>query len=518
MINDRFAGTAFLDILIETPAPDGLLDADVMAKITALQSTAEALPHVQKSIAITDYLSLMHTAIESTDVRGHARPLPADSDSIAQYLLLYEISGDPSDFEEEIDYDYQHALLRVVLDTPRYSESRSTVERLQQYLDVTFNDETVSATLAGDVAVGFHWMRQLEQSHFQGVLLSLTLVLLAATLLFRSVTAGVAAVVPVSFSVLVLYAVMGYTGIHLEPATSMFAAIALGVGVDFGIHLVERLRNALRAAPHTAAEIALAAAPTARACFFNSAALGVGFAVLLFSDLPTLERFGALISVATLSSFAAAMLVIPALFAAGARRRFSAPGKLSTRTASLLLILGGVFLAAPADASGDIALTVARQVADRPEADAAERHVRIVLTNRRGKVRERTATILRQRQADVRLTRITYTAPKSIRDTAFLSHDYDDLGQDSRWFYLPAAQKVRRVPANSRGDYFLGTDFTYEDIQSELRFNLDDYDFSAGQHTGRDDNTVRLNGTPKSDAIAKQLGYGGFEALIDTTS
>ncbi|MCK5189731.1 MAG: outer membrane lipoprotein-sorting protein, partial [Methylococcales bacterium] len=66
--------------------------------------------------------------------------------------------------------------------------------------------------------------------------------------------------------------------------------------------------------------------------------------------------------------------------------------------------------------------------------------------------------------------------PKNIKDTAFLTYDYADKEKDDdQWLYLPAMRKVRRISASDRGDYFLGTDFSYEDIKLETRISIKDY-------------------------------------------
>jgi predicted RND superfamily exporter protein len=519
-INEAFAGTAFIDVLIETDVEEGLLDPARMQRIADLQGFLEQLPHVEKTVSIVDYLALLHAAVESRPATS-GRMLPRADDSIAQYLLLYEMSGDPTDFEEEIDYDYQAALLRGILDTHYFSESRETVEQLQSYIETEFNDATLTATLAGDVTVGYHWMSRLERSHFFGVGLSLALVLATSIVVFRSLTAGLIAVVPVTFAVLVLYAVMGYSGIYLEPATSMFAAIALGVGVDFGIHLVEKLKLAdAEHASNTAAAVDAALPPVARACFFNSAALALGFSVLMASNLPTLQRFGGLVTLAAVASYVAALAIVPALYAlenaAFRQLRWPATGKVRAILVVSALVAGALAFSR-VEAADSRALEVARNVADRSEAVAARRIVHITLTNKRGRKKERRAVLLSQKSPEARYTRITYTEPKGIRDTAFLSHDFVDAEKsDSGWFYMPSLRKVRRVPAADRGDYFLGTDFTYEDIQSELKFDLDDYDFEyRGGNEHGERILHRIAGRPRNAEIAKELGYGGFEAQVD---
>ena len=67
-----------------------------------------------------------------------------------------------------------------------------------------------------------------------------------------------------------------------------------------------------------------------------------------------------------------------------------------------------------------------------------------------------------------------------MRGTGFLTYDYADVSvDDDQWLYLPALRKVRRISASDRGDFFLGTDFTYEDIKKEQKVEINDYAFQA---------------------------------------
>lgn len=519
-INRIFAGTAFLDVIVETEEPEGLLRVDYMEKIAALQAFFEQLPHVQKTVAITDYLGLLHRAIEEQPSQGvYRRTLPDSDDAISQYLLVYETSGDPTDFEEEIDYQYKTAFIRGAINTHYFSDNRPNVEALNAYIQNTFNEPGLTATLSGNVNIAYHWMSRLEATHFQGVAISLALVLLTASLVFRSIWDGIISVIPVSLTVLLLYAVMGYLGIYLEPATSMFAAIAIGVGVDFSIHLVDGLHASLKENGDDLQDtLTTALPPIARACFFNSTALALGFSVLMSSELPMLQRFGGLVTLAALASFLTALVIIPACFAARyavKERKFDVA---SVAPSILLVMLAGA-TALNSDAvraEDDEALRIASAVANRDEGSALQRRIKMTLTDRKGRNREREAQVLRQRGDGTEFTRITYLMPKSVRDVSYLSHSYTGEDKsDNRWLYLPASRKVRRVPASDRGDYFLGTDFTYEDVESELKFDLDDYNFVyAGQEIVDGEVHHLLNGEPRDEDIARQLGYGAIEARV----
>lgn len=522
-INDAFAGTSFLDVIVESDRPDGLLSASAMTRIAQLQVFLERQPHVSKTVSIVDYLSLLHTAIAGERATAY-RPLPTTDDAVAQYLMVYEASGDPSDFDEEITPDYQAALVRGVLSSSWYSDGAVVVEALEEYLADNFSDGELRATIAGDVNVSYHWMTRLEGSHFAGVGLSLLLILLMSMVVFRSLAVGLVAVLPVSLTVLSLYAVMATLGIHLEPATSMFAAISVGVGVDFAIHLISGLRSVPGDA-RVEERVAIAAPAIARACFFNAAALGVGFSVLMLSDLPTLQRFGGLVCVASVISFLAALIVVPAGLAICERLSATRPRELAT-AAVVVFAIAGLASSQPvsADSLGEStaldASTIAAAVANRPEPGATKRLVDMTLTDRRGRERQRQAVIFRLNEDDLRTTRITYLAPSMVRELTFLSADARAVdAQDHRWLYIPAARKVRRVPPSDRGDYFLGTDFSFEDIQADFRFDKADYDFElAGEIEIDGEPGYQLVATPRTPKIARELGYGRLDVSIEARS
>jgi predicted RND superfamily exporter protein len=94
----------------------------------------------------------------------------------------------------------------------------------------------------------------------------------------------------------------------------MFAAIAIGTGVDFAVHLLDRLLVAVRDEGQTIDEALATLFPsTGRALLFNSSAVIAGFGMLTLSDVPPLVWFGTLVSVAALVSFLASLTLLPAI-------------------------------------------------------------------------------------------------------------------------------------------------------------------------------------------------------------
>ncbi len=312
IINRLFDGSHYLDIMVETPKAEDLFKPENLRRIEVLQSYLQTLPHVQGCTSIVDYLKQMNRALN--EGKTTAYQLPDNADLAAQYFLLYSASADPNDFQEEVDYDYRLANIRVTLNDGHYSVTKTVIEAAQQYIESQFNSTQINARLSGRVNVDYYWIKRLGDSHFISIGISLVLVWLMASMSFRSWLAGFLALLPVVITILMIYAVMGFSGIWLSISTSMFAAIAIGLGVDFSIHTLERMQNLMREQHQSIDQAVLNLYPsTGRALFFNFAALALGFGVLYSSKVIILQEFGLLVAVAIATSFIASMTVLPAL-------------------------------------------------------------------------------------------------------------------------------------------------------------------------------------------------------------
>ncbi len=312
VINRFFDGVHYLDILIETPEPEDIFEPDNLKRIEALQAYLEPMPYVGGTTSVVDYLKQMNRSLN--EGRADAYVLPNDKNLVAQYFLLYSASGDPDDFQEEVDYDYRLANVRVSMNSGKYSDEKAVVEAAQAYIDKNFNAPGITATLSGRVNVDYHWIKRLGESNWGSVGVALLMVWLMASIAFRSLVAGTVTVLPVTCTVLLVYAVMTFFGTWLSISTSMFAAIAIGLGVDFAVHTIERLEVLLRDEHRSLDESIAALFPsTGRALLFNFLALALGFGVLATSKVVVLQEFGSIVALAVAVSFFSSLTLLPAI-------------------------------------------------------------------------------------------------------------------------------------------------------------------------------------------------------------
>jgi hypothetical protein len=258
---------------------------------------------------------------------------------------------------------------------------------------------------------------------------------------------------------------------------------------------------------------------------FNFLAVALGFGMLVTSDVVALNRFGAIIMLAVFTAFVLSLTLIPAMvkvfrpgFVFGGQAR-------SPRLAVAPLLAVSALLLMPADASGStweeaLALDgqqAMQQVDARDDGDFFSRKLRMELTDRRGRTRVRETIGYRKKYADHKRTVTFFVPPTNVKDTGFLTWDYQDAtADDDQWLYLPAVRKIRRISSADRGDYFLGTDFTFEDIKREGKGNLEDFTQKRiGEGAVNGVRCILIESYPVDKATAKDFGYGKIVSCIN---
>jgi len=320
VLNDRFDGTSHLNVVVTASEPGALLRPEVLQKVEELEKYTESLQHVGGTHSLAGWVKRAHQKMNQEDPAYYA--IPEDPEVTRYYLdvLSNEQTSPMADLlREVVDKTYTRANLTLRMTSSEFIHQRPVIESLQDYLDRHFNVERspLRAELAGRVNLDYHWLQMIRVSHIRSVSFAFLCVLLLTGIMFRSVVAGLLCSLTVAVAVVVIYAIMGFSGIPLGVGTSMFASIAIGAGVNFPIHVLDRLRIGLGNPDADPAEVFRDTFTfTGRALFYTAMVVAIGFMLLCVSEFRTLVRFGLLIGTGMLISFLTSITLLPAVLAA----------------------------------------------------------------------------------------------------------------------------------------------------------------------------------------------------------
>ncbi len=181
---------------------------------------------------------------------------------------------------------------------------------------------------------------------------------------------------------------------------------------------------------------------------------------------------------------------------------------------SIFLTLGFAAAAQGADMS---AFEVMQKVDNRYDGDSSIGEFTMVLIDRKDRQRTRNLRIYSKDFGADSKTLSLFESPADIRGTAYLNIDWHDANQDDdSWLYLPALQRVKRIASSDTSDSFMGSDFTFADING---YELDWFDYSFVNESDNIDGhevwVIEVTPKPAFKARAEEAtGYTRMHAWV----
>ena len=345
VLRDKFQGTVPIYVAIEGHESDRLKDPVLLAQLDRLQAVVEQDPVVGGSLSLAEYVKRMNRVMNED--RPEMEVIPTSRDLVAQYLLLYSFSGDPDDFDDVVDYDYQHANVAVYLRSDSTRDVERVVQIIRDFAVQEFGQNGATDAVADDpLGVRFgRWLAGIEPSvmgwetnsgfrigiagngyilnriselvvagQLASLVTALGAVFLLTTFMFRSFVAGLINVLPISLVMIFSFGLLGLLNIPLEIGKSLTASMVIGIGIDYTIHFLSKYRVKVQEGLTDPAQITAATMATSgKAIFFNAVVVIGGFLIFLTSNFEVNFWLGAMLSLSMGTCLIVSMTVLPAL-------------------------------------------------------------------------------------------------------------------------------------------------------------------------------------------------------------
>tara|TARA_Y100000739_G_scaffold119805_1_gene103151 strand:- start:1076 stop:3364 length:2289 start_codon:yes stop_codon:yes gene_type:complete len=308
-ISNAFGGSTQMNILVQGE----IFDPAVLENIEVLTDHIKNRHEIiTKSYSIVDVIKRMHSGFNGGDPTMEV--IPDDIDLIRQYMFMYSISSDGDEFDlilDDIeDPSYTQILLR--LQEVQTHAIAAIVEDTEQFIEANFYDEspmelTGSATLLGVLN------HMVIRGQLISLVVSVCIILLIMSIVFRSFIGGLLATFPMSASVVMMFGLMGYLNITLNITTSLLTCILVGVGVDYTVHFLWHLRDHVKDGDSLDEAITNTFRISGKGILFNGLSVVVGFSALLFSVFVPVKIFGILVMGSISFCLFGALATLPAL-------------------------------------------------------------------------------------------------------------------------------------------------------------------------------------------------------------
>ena len=155
--------------------------------------------------------------------------------------------------------------------------------------------------------------QSLINSQIGSIAIAIFFVIVLVGGILRSLKSGFFAAIPIIATIILLFGFMGLTGISLNIATVLVACVALGIGIDYAIHIISHFKTSFKKNNDVYAAVQESILVSGKAIIINVVSVSAGFLVLVFSDMVPLQYFGLLIALSMVSSCLGALTLLPSL-------------------------------------------------------------------------------------------------------------------------------------------------------------------------------------------------------------
>ncbi|MEA4883912.1 MAG: MMPL family transporter [Clostridia bacterium] len=317
LVRSKFGGASTIHVMIE----GDVIGPEVLEAMEAAQREFEAAPGFGKSVSVVDLVKQVSRAMHGDDP-SFAR-IPESRGEVAQYLLIASMSGDIG-IERLLTMDNQKARIEVVADAVDSSSRATVVRRATEIVERHFGPASglgvSNAFAAGMLFLDDGMSNLITRSQTQSLFLAVISVFVIVYLALGRSLDSALCIVPILLTILVNFAVMGWAGIPFDVVTAVVSSVAVGIGIDYSIHIYSRFREASLRGKSPSDALRETIATTGRAVVLNAGAVAAGFVVLMLSSFPPLRNFGGLIALTMATSSIGALTLLPALLLAARRR------------------------------------------------------------------------------------------------------------------------------------------------------------------------------------------------------
>jgi predicted RND superfamily exporter protein len=265
--------------------------------------------YMKKSPGVVGTQSVAGLISDINGAFGEGNKIPEEKEMIEQLWFLLDGNENLGKFVSE-DLDEAIIISRFIL-----HENDEKIAFKEYMTDFINKNSTPECTIevTGMPFIEATMEQSLLKSQIGSLSIALLIVIIIVSLILRSFSAGIYAAIPIISTIVILFGVMGYSGIPLNIATVLVASIAMGIGIDYSIHVITHFNGHIKEGSTISRALDETIAVSGKAIIINVISVSAGFLVLLFSEMVPLQYFGLLISLSMVGSGLSALTFLPAI-------------------------------------------------------------------------------------------------------------------------------------------------------------------------------------------------------------
>ena len=316
-VDENMAGAMSMVIMVDTHTSDGLYNPRLMQAMDQLQNRIETRysDQVTRTNSLANIVKDTYQIMSDDDLAYYR--VPDDAQMISQLLYLFN-SANPEDRRALVSDDYSRSHISLNIYNAGSYQYQRFFEEISQEIDEVFGPlesefPELEVYLTGSMALLMRMADEVANSQFSSFTFAIAVISVIMIITLGSFQGGIMAMIPNMIPALLGFGLMGLLGIALDTDTLLIAPLIIGIAVDDTIHFMTHYRVELIRTGSISESLVSTIRDVGQAVMFTTMVLGLGFALLSFSDYLGMAKMGFFGSAAIFVALLCDLFLIPAM-------------------------------------------------------------------------------------------------------------------------------------------------------------------------------------------------------------
>lgn len=309
--NENFVGATQLIIMAEGKEEGAIKNYDTLKSMEDFQHFMETEGGAGGTLTFNNMIKRVYRMFHEGNPKWEM--IPKSDKDLAQIGYIIRNNAAPGEMDIYVDYSWTNATITCFYKSYNSDLIKNCIAKAREFIEKNKNDKVNYRLAGGLLGILYAVNEEVEYSYWVSLIVVFLACFLLCAITFRSFKCGAILIIPLAVSQIITEVFMLIYGIDVNINSLPVAAIAVGIGINYGIYLLARTNEEYAATGDYTAANRIAMDTTGKTIVFTESTMLAGIFFMIFVNMKFQSEMGLLLTILMLLNMINALVLIPVL-------------------------------------------------------------------------------------------------------------------------------------------------------------------------------------------------------------